>query len=431
MEIRDKGFSKSKIFHWSKKGSIAILDQVLFNGAHFLFNVLLARWLEPAQYGAFAVVYSIFLFLCALHMAILVEPMMVFGAGKYRDKFREYLGVLIRKHFIITISASLVLMAFSIFLSSFYPKEMQPTLLALSIALPFILLLWLLRRAFYVYLKPDWSAIGGMIYFILLLVFVTVLKLTHRLSPATFFLTMGGSSLLISLLFIYHLKPQWLPLLKSDLIAIHRDHLSYGRWALGTNLLTWGTNNAYFVILPAWIGLEGVAVLRALMNLSTPIVQTNSALSFLLLPIFSRHRRENIEKMNGMVKVFLSLFITAAAVYSLGLIFFGKNLMKLFYGNKYFEFSGLVPLVALLPLGTGMAVVLENALRAIEKPDKVFWSYLVSAVVAIAGGILLAIIFGLKGVLWGWIASYLIACSMMASFYKHFINFQRKQKARV
>jgi hypothetical protein len=40
---------------WAKKAGLAVLDQGLFTGSHFIINVLLARWLEPAQYGAFAV----------------------------------------------------------------------------------------------------------------------------------------------------------------------------------------------------------------------------------------------------------------------------------------------------------------------------------------------------------------------------------------
>ena len=40
---------------WLKKGSLAVLDQGLFSGANFVVNILLARWLTPEEYGAFAV----------------------------------------------------------------------------------------------------------------------------------------------------------------------------------------------------------------------------------------------------------------------------------------------------------------------------------------------------------------------------------------
>ena len=70
----------SKLLAWGTKGSLAILDQGLFAWAHFLLSILLARWLTPTEYGAFALAYSIFLLFGAFHTALLTEPMMVFGA---------------------------------------------------------------------------------------------------------------------------------------------------------------------------------------------------------------------------------------------------------------------------------------------------------------------------------------------------------------
>ena len=431
VEFIEGNFSKSRIFHWSKKGSIAILDQVLFNGVHFLINILLARWLLPAKYGVFAIAFSIFLVSAALHAAILVEPMLVFGAGKYRDNFKKYLGILIEGHFVITLGAAIILTVVALFIGRIYSKDIQVALLALSIATPFILLLWLLRRAFYVSLQPAWSALGGTIYFILLLLSVFFLRLCHWLSPATYFLSMGLCSLLISLFFIYLLHPKCSFTISPDSITMQKDHLRYGRWALGTNVLAWGVNNSYFVILPPWIGLEGVAALRALMNLSTPLIQTNSALSFLLLPILSRNRAESIAKMNKSVKLFLTLFISVAIIYLLGLVFLGGSILRLLYKNKYLQLSGLVPLVALLPLGTAITVILENALRAIEKTDNVFWCYVISSTVAIIGGILLAVVLGVKGVLWGYVISYLVACMMMTLFYSRFINIYKMKLKKV
>jgi O-antigen/teichoic acid export membrane protein len=406
----------SRVFQWSKKGSIAILDQTLFNGIHLLLSILLARWLEPGQYGIFAITYSILVLFGAFHMAILIEPMLIFGTGKYKDKFDKYLGVLISGNFFLTLSASFILIVISIFIGNIYNKNMQLALFGLAISLPFILLLWLLRRAFYVNLEPGWSTMGGIAYSGLLLFVVLFLNSKKWLSVATCYLSMGLCSLLISLFLIYRLKPKKVFIFDSDSPGIRKDHFRYGRWSLGTNALTWGVNNAYFVFLPTLIGLEGVAALRALMNLSTPIIQTNSALSFLLLPILCRHRLENIRKMKKTMDFFLVVFISAAAVYLFILLLFGKRLMELVYAGKYSEFSRLIPLVALLPLGSGMTLVLENTLRSMEKPDKVFWSYLAGTFVAIAGAILMANIFGLRGVLYGYNISYLVMVIGMIFF---------------
>jgi len=93
------GLSWRQIRSWTTKGSLAIADQGLFAGSNFLLNVLLARWLAPADYGAFALAYSVFWLFGVFHTAILTEPMLVFGPGKYRERFPEYLGILLRGHF--------------------------------------------------------------------------------------------------------------------------------------------------------------------------------------------------------------------------------------------------------------------------------------------------------------------------------------------
>src|SRR5882672_2568874 len=96
---------------WIRRGTWAIADQGLFALANVLFNVLLARWLAPAEYGAFAVAYSAFLFIGAFHAALLIEPMLVFGPGRYASRLARYLSVLIRGNYVLMIPGSLLLIA--------------------------------------------------------------------------------------------------------------------------------------------------------------------------------------------------------------------------------------------------------------------------------------------------------------------------------
>src|SRR3979409_2655145 len=96
---------------WIRRGSWAIADQGLFAMANVLLNVMLARWLAPAEYGAFAVAYSAFLFIGALHAALLIEPMLVFGPGRYASRLAGYLNVLIRGNYVLTIPGSLLLIS--------------------------------------------------------------------------------------------------------------------------------------------------------------------------------------------------------------------------------------------------------------------------------------------------------------------------------
>jgi hypothetical protein len=90
-------------------GAFAVLDQVLFAGSSFSINILLARWLPPVQYGAFALAFFLFLLLGALHTAVLTEPMLVFGASVYRGRVRAYLGRHVMLHVLVSVATAIVL----------------------------------------------------------------------------------------------------------------------------------------------------------------------------------------------------------------------------------------------------------------------------------------------------------------------------------
>src|SRR5690606_2918205 len=80
------------------KASWAAFDQALFAGSNFILNLLLVRWLEPGEYGAFSLVYAVFLLAGTAHSALLTEPMLVFGPGRHASGIFSYLGTVVRLH---------------------------------------------------------------------------------------------------------------------------------------------------------------------------------------------------------------------------------------------------------------------------------------------------------------------------------------------
>src|SRR5205814_9623719 len=98
----------NKTLVWLRRGATALADQGLFATSGFLVNILLARWLPPEQYGAYALGFSIYLFLASFQNALVLEPMSVFGPASYKDSLPEYLGRLIGLHFAVTLPLGLL-----------------------------------------------------------------------------------------------------------------------------------------------------------------------------------------------------------------------------------------------------------------------------------------------------------------------------------
>src|SRR6266487_6590370 len=124
---------------WVGKGCLALLDQGLISTSNFLMSVLLARWLTATQYGAYALGFSVFLFLGSVHGALLVEPLMVLGPTSYRDHQRAYLGalILIQLGFAVVFALTLGLLAFTAYVLSF-PAALVGAVTGLSPATPCI-----------------------------------------------------------------------------------------------------------------------------------------------------------------------------------------------------------------------------------------------------------------------------------------------------
>jgi O-antigen/teichoic acid export membrane protein len=388
-----------RMLSWVQKGGFAVLDQALFAGTNFLASVLLARWLESAQYGSFAVAYATFLLLSTIHTSIITEPMLVFGPGKYAKCFPQYLGLLIYGHWLVTGIISLILAATATILWQVGPDDLAQAIAGLIVASPLILLTWLLRRAFYVPGIPQWSATGGGLYLGLMLAGMYWFYREQWLSTTSAILIMGAASLLVSLWLATLLSPQW-PRAGSPLTprGVYADHWGYGRWALATAAVTWLPGSLSYMLLAAWEGLEGSAVLRAAMNLVMPILHANTAVAVLLLPYFVQaFTAGGRPQLRCLVRLVFMLFVLTSLGYWLFLFCFRAEVLGWAYGGRYTEATHVLLLAGMHPFPAGISAVLGGALRAMKRPDLIFWCQTFGAVVTIALGVWLIPVYGVSG----------------------------------
>ena len=75
---------------WGWLSALSLVDQGLASGAGFAVSLLLARWMEPEVYGAFAVAFAGFLFVSGFHNVLLLEPMSVMGPSRHAARLPGY-----------------------------------------------------------------------------------------------------------------------------------------------------------------------------------------------------------------------------------------------------------------------------------------------------------------------------------------------------
>lgn len=368
----------------------------MFAGSNFALNILLARWLTLQEYGAFSTAFAVFLLVGSIHTATLVEPMLVFGPGKYKDRLPEYMGALVYGHVVFAAMGSVALLLASLGFALWGQTALATVLLALALAEPFILLLWLMRRACYVRLEPHLAVSGGAWYMLLMLAGAYVVYRGGWLSTSTALGVMAISSLAVSLWLAVRLRVEWPSMKKGGLARDSlNNHWSYGRWSVANKGLSWVPHNIFYLLLPVWGGLEASASFKALMNLLMPMLQANSALSVLLLPTLVRARDNS--NFGSSVRMALVPFVLAPVLYWVLLGVFHSPIVSLLYDGQYTQYANLFWLLGLVPIVAGIKEVMSQSLRALERPDWLFWAYAFSAVVAGTLGAWSVYVWGIVG----------------------------------
>ncbi len=418
---------RGKFARWITKGGLAIIDQGLISGSNFLIGILLARWLMPEAYGAFALAFSVFLLLSYVYQSFLAEPQAVFSGSAYSGSLRGYLKTLLGIHLILTFFG-VVLLGGAAAIAAMLGKSagLPGALAGVAIASPCILFFWLMRRSFYMNMAPGRAAVGAFLYFVVVTGGLFVVYKKSLISPFSAYLLMAIGALGTG----FYLLSQINKVLPVDTATpptrreAWKKHWEYGRWALAVSVVTWIPYYMYYPLVSAFGGMAQAGQLRALMNLSLPMEQSYTALSILFLPYAARVCREKgMSSAGPLVRRITLMFVGGAVAYWAVLIPLKGPVFHLLYGGKYLEVAHFIPYVA---LGTTMwAAAFGPAilLRAVESPDSIFYARLVASALSLAVGVPATKWFGL----WGVVGSVIVA--NFAAFLISLYILNRKSKS--
>lgn len=420
----DAGSTSKKAARWATKGGLAILDQGLISGSNFLIGILLARWLVPAEYGAFSLAFSVFLLLSYVYQSLLSEPQAVFSGSAYRQCLRGYLKALLSIQLVVTIFGLVLLGGSAAVVYYMGEADGLPGALAgVAIASPCILFFWLLRRSYYMNLAPARAAMGAFIYFVLVVSGLIVAYKKALISPFSAYLLMAIGALATGLFLLTQVKKVLPPDACDPPTARQawQKHWDYGRWALGVSVVTWIPYYMYYPLVSAFRGMAAAGQLKALMNLSLPMEQSYTALAILFLPYAARVCREKgISSSGPLVRRIIMLFVGGAVLYWGLMIPFKGVVFHVLYGGKYMEVAPLIPYVALGTTMWSAAFGPAILLRAIESPDLIFYARLVASILSLVVGVPATKMFGL----WGVVISIIVA--NIAAFVISMYILQRK-----
>lgn len=417
--IRMKGMGLQR---WFEKGFWAVSDQGVYGASNFILNILLARWLSEEGYGVFATAFVAFVLARELFNALVVEPMLVFGPKQYRNRFSEYIGVLTYGQLGFAVVMSLVFIPLYALVVSGTPGVSSAGLwlifLGLALAAPFMLFMWMMRRACYASVGPRVAVQGGCLYTGASLLGIGLLYYAGMMSIFLVFCVMGLASLIGSLWLARSLGMRWGLPDRTFLREVVVSHWRYGRWAAASRVPLRLPGQVILIVLPIWGGLAATGTFKALVNLTFPVLEIFGALGILLIPTLAR--TQDPKAFRRLTHILLVLFMAGGAAYALVLGLFGEVMVGWLYDGKYADHAGMLWVLGGVAVTGGASAVLGAALRANERPDDLFWSSSVSAGIMVPVILGLVAFFGLEGAIVGHVLLGVTLTLAMWVFYRRF-----------
>jgi O-antigen/teichoic acid export membrane protein len=201
------------------------------------------------------------------------------------------------------------------------------------------------------------------------------------------------------------------------------EHWKYSRWVFVTALVFQFTTQAYFWVVAGVLSVKEVAELRAMYNLALPVDQIFGAITLLVLPQMAlQFAAQEFVQLRRLWRQCSLMFLGISSAFALVVGFGSLQLLHVVYGGKFDSVSPLLRWYVLLPVVMGVGNAANAALKAIEKPQAVFYAYVTSGVTTFVLGIPLVMYLGLRGAVYGMLlsaASYAAVLAVSCRLFSH------------
>lgn len=378
--------------------SLAILDQAIVSGTRFLTTIFIGRQCGKDELGIYTLTFAIYLIFACMQEALISTPYTVFG-NRLHGQDRNALSGSVLVH---SVALSIVgLLAILVGLASFWVtmgvQELMPTVLAMALVLPFVLLWEFGRRYAIAHLNISKALALDAVTATLQVAGITSLAWQSKLTSASGFLAMGIGCACSAVGFCWLHKHEFL-FPKSKVIGDWKKHWIFGRWVLAGQII--GLLQAY---APAWvlliaIGPWATGVFSACENivlLSNPLILAMANLfGATTARAFSVGGYSAVRKVVDTTAICSSL---AMGVLWLVLLFAGGEIVTLIYGAGFAGHGFVVSTIALAAPLWAMSCALSVGLRAVERPSAEFGGKVAGFLITLTASIALVSFAGIKG----------------------------------
>lgn len=389
------------------KGTVSVIDQAVVSGNTFITNLICVRLFTKEEFGIFAILFTIYLFLNQLQSAIVTTPLSVLSKGKGPREQRRYLSSTFLHQITLSglICCLIVLAATFMEGLGYAESPFLPGLYALAFATVPLQVLEYLRRVLFAKfatvnaLRLD--AFFTAVNLILLMGVVIGQKGgvlgPSVLNPTVVFGCMGLAAMAaIAVGFRNAVHDMELAGVRwSDSL---RENWSFGKWVLGSQFGSVALIQANVWVIAAIGGTAAAAVVEGTRILVAPLQVLMFGAGNLLLPFVAD--RYATEGENGVTKLLRTNFLLWVVPFGVYVAIIGlapETWIRIILGEAYNGY-GIVLLMwcgIYLVLGAQQFPLL--CLSGMRRPDVTLFGTLIGGA---ASFILVALVMHTYGINW-------------------------------
>jgi len=397
-------FAPGRLRALGVKSAWSLVDQGLTALTGFCVTFLLARWLAPEIYGAYAIAFAGYLFVGGLHNVTVLEPMSVIGPSRHAGRLQKYFCAQLVLHGVLVGVCSALAACIAALVWLLAPESALAGAIAGSaLALPFLLTLFLARRMCYARQQPFTATLGSGCCLVLALVGLYALRHFERVSPFSVFVLVGAASLVGSCLIfrkvgVGRFHADGVPDEPTAWGSVLKENWGYGRWLVGSTILYSVSGQVQMLLAAAFLGLGAAGILRAMMLPASAMTQVVTAAGLLVLPGFSYDFGRGLaDRIRQKAMILSGVLCGAGICFSAMLWMAAGRAEHILFAGKYAGYAWLMPILSLVPAVNGLTTGFSLALRASQRPHLDLLANAIAAPVAVVSAVSFVHWWGLAG----------------------------------
>jgi len=385
----------------ARQGYLAAFEQGEISVANFLAALILARAVDPTEFGVYAVGFLMTRFVRAIQDGITVQPINALGAPLDEHNFRRYAtntGII---QLILALTSAAVAAWAGWILTMTGNDVIGPTVMALW----FVLLTWqlqeYLRRVFYARNQIWASLVISTLSDAIRLTLLLNWNRQNTLSGKAGLDALAWGALVAVCLGLWLARQYW-SLKRVAVWQTFKENWRFGGWIMGGSLANWVASELYPLLAAGLISFAAAGAYRALQNLVAPVHVILRATDTFFTPRASKiYAEAGFRGLGRMLKI----IYLVSGIPILGLLviasLFPEQLLHLLYGETYLVYSGGLFLMALYYALWYAYWPLQSALKAIRLTSPIFIANIAAIVCMFTIGILIIMKWDVYGAIGG------------------------------